>query len=101
MAKKKPPPNGTAKRMKEQKELPGMEEHKNPKVHDKAMRYAEVRDERCKLSRDEKKAKTDLIETMKEAGLTRYKYRELTVDLTNNSDIKVKIDTPGTEEGDE
>ncbi len=102
MAKKKPKPRpGRAKRMKEQAQLPGTEDEKNPIVHGKAIRYAEVRDERCKLTKDEKEAKTDLIETMKENGLTRYQYRELTVDLTNNADVKVKVAGSETaEEGD-
>lgn len=104
MAKaKKPSKNGTTKRMLEQQQLPGTEDAKNPKVHAKAIRYATVRDERCKLSKDEDQAKTDLIETMKEYGLDRYHYRELTVDLTNKSDIKVKVEksAPAEEGGDE
>jgi hypothetical protein len=89
--------------MEEQGQLPGVESEKNPKVHSKALRYARARDERMALTKDEDEAKTDLIETMKEAGLTRYVYRDVTVDLTNTSGIKVKIEKPGggNEEGEE
>jgi len=97
---KKPSKNGTVKRMEEQPQLPGAEDVKNPKVHGKALAYASVRDERCKLSKEEDEAKTNLREAMIEAGLTRYHYRELTVDLTEKKDVKVKVEKAATAEGD-
>ncbi len=95
---KKPAPKRkpvSTKRMMSQKEIPGMEEEKDERVHGPALYYAEVRDERCALSKKEDEAKTSLMNAMLEAGLKRYQYRDLTVDLTEGKkDVKVKIATP-------
>lgn len=100
MAKKKPPPKVkkkpakmSTKRMLEQPELPSMEEEKDPLIHDSALTYADVRDRRCALSKEEKQAKQALVDVMHKAGKTRYKYRELVVDLTTKGDdVKVRIE---------
>lgn len=107
MAKaKKPPPKKprkvSTKRMLDQTELPGMEEEKDNRVHEPALTYADVRDRRCALSKEEKQAKQALVDAMHKAGKTRYKYRELVVDLTSKGDdVKVRIEGKPAEEGGE
>lgn len=71
--------------------LPGMAPKKNKKVHPKAELYASHRDARIAAGKEEKEAKTDLVETMCEEGLEVYEYGDLRVDLTNKRDVKVKI----------
>lgn len=75
-----------------QEHLPGAEPMpKNVRVHSAAMRYAEARDERMALVKQEKGLKTMLTELMLKEGLTRYEYGDVRVDLDSKSEIKVKI----------
>lgn len=82
----------TTKRMLDQKQLPGMEEKQNPTIHAKALAYADVRDRRVKLSKEEDVAKKNLIAVMQQANIVRYKFRELIVDITDTIGVKVTIE---------
>lgn len=98
--KKATPKKGTVKSMEAQPQIAGMEDEKNPRVHGPALTYADVRDRRNVLTKEEKAAKQALIEVMHKEGITRYKYRELVVDMTSKGDdVKVRVEAAGAAEG--
>lgn len=102
-AKRVRPPR--AKRPK-QSFIPGMEPPSNRAVDTAADDYVETRDERMKLSKEEKRSKQNLIEKMVEAGLDAYETPHgLIVLLLSDKDVKVKtkkqVDRNGDESGEE
>lgn len=74
----------------DQPSLPQMQDVKNEKVHRAALRYARARDERMEYTEVEKAAHNALLGVMKEAGLTCYRYGDLTVDIDATEKCKVK-----------
>jgi hypothetical protein len=71
--------------------LPGAGGKKNKKVHDKAVYYAECRDERMEKSKLEKDAKVSLLDAMISEGIADYKWGNIEVHIDDKKDIKVKI----------
>lgn len=88
-AKKVRPPRV---RKPKQQYIPGFEPPSVPAVDDAADTYTEARDERQKLSKEEKQAKVSLIEKMREANMDRYETPGgLIVSLLNDTDVKVAV----------
>ena len=69
--------------------LPGHEVPRNKPIEAAALRYKDVRDERIGLSRDEKKAKDELIALMKRDRVPVYSFDGLEVKLTEKPNVKV------------
>lgn len=92
MAKLKVLKGGERPKKGGQEHLPGAEPMpKNAKIHSAAMRYAEARDERMSVGKEEKRLKTVLTEAMLSEGMTCYAYGDVRVDLDTKNEIKVKI----------
>lgn len=73
-----------------QEALPGMERRDDPEIEQAAERYREIRDERCALSQREADAKSALIQVMQNKKRSFYSYNGLTVQLSNQPNVKVK-----------
>src|SRR5262245_29595004 len=73
-----------------QEALPGMERREDPEIEQAADRYREIRDERCALSQREADAKSALIQVMQNKQRSFYSYNGLTVQLSNQPNVKVK-----------
>lgn len=82
----------------EQKELPGMETEKNERVHKAAKAYWNAIQSRKAELEIEVAAKATCIRIMQEEGMETYKYKDVTVNLTNEVGIKVKVTPPGDAE---
>lgn len=87
-AKKKRP---ASTKGKEVQYLPGQEPKKHPKIHAAAVAYADVRDQRQKLTDEEHEAKMILITRMKDEGITDYVYGDVDVHLNSTDNVKVRI----------
>jgi hypothetical protein len=87
----------------EQKELPGIESAKNPKIRRLARQYKAAQRERMSQLDVEVELKEKLIEAMKEEGLETYKDKDIIVTRTSKDSIKVKSpsDDEGEDEGDD
>jgi len=79
--------------------LPGAGGKKNKRVHDKAIAYAEARDERMLLTKQEKDAKKTLLAAMKEEGLEDYKWGNIEVHVDSSEDVKVKVKGADPDDG--
>ena len=71
--------------------LPGMEPVKNDKVHKAAMFYADVRDDRMALTKQEVDAMAVLVDAMEAADLRAYAYGDVSVEMTTKNKVKVRI----------
>jgi len=75
-----------------QKQLPTMEDRQIQELQDKAIEYAQVRDERMALSKQEGELKTDLLKLMHKHKKTEYTYNGVTVLLVMEEEtVKVKV----------
>lgn len=83
-------PEKKGKRL-EQGHLPGMAPKKNVKVHNRALKYVEIRDERMGLTRKEVDAKRELLACMHDEGLTEYVHGDLSVNVNTKELVKVKL----------
>jgi hypothetical protein len=82
-----------------QQQLPEMEDTKIAVLEDKALEYAEVRDQRCSLSRSEVELKGQLLQLMKAQKREHYHRDNIRIDIVHESEnIKVKVKA-GSEEG--
>lgn len=93
-------------RRPKQTSVPGTEPKTVKEVTDAAEAYAEFRDQRQSLGRDERGAKLKLIEAMRKANLTSYRDPNasppFTVTLTEGeTKVKVKRDGEADNESDE
>ena len=77
-----------------QKQLDGMQDAKNEKLSKLALAYAEVRDERIKLNKQEAEKKTILLHEMKELDLLRYEDRESDVLVILEEKENVRVSRP-------
>ncbi len=79
--------------------LPGMEDEVFPEVTEAAEKYVKVRDERMALTKKEVDLRDSLGALMEEHKLEEYHDDELTVTLTTNKKVKVKVkgDDPSEE----
>ena len=83
-----------------QQPLPTMEDSKIEALEDKALQYAEVRDERMSLSREEVELKSQLLQLMKAQKREHYKHGTIEISIVHEKEnIKVKVKA-GSEEGD-
>jgi hypothetical protein len=93
----------TRKKKAKQAHLNGMEPETIKAVDDAAEIYHDVKLERCKLSKEEDQAKDNLIDKMKEHGLSAYTTSDgIVVTLTSTSNVKTKRKSePDQEEEDD
>lgn len=101
-AQKKAKPNGSVKPKRSkgprQEPLPGMEDRAIQELQDAALSYAEARDERMELSKQEADCKSRVLAIMKKHGKTVYRHDNIYVELIPE-DVKVKVRV--LEEGEE
>jgi hypothetical protein len=75
-----------------QQRLPHMDDPKIESLHNAALDYAEIRDERQKLTEREVKLKEKLIALMHEHGKKEYHYKGVSIKLVVESEtVKVRI----------
>ncbi len=77
--------------LKGQQVLPGTQQKRDKTLHAKAQKYAEVRDARMNLNREEKELKDDLIAYMRSKKVEHYEVGNIKIDLTQSDDIKVRV----------
>jgi len=81
----------TNKKPREQS-LPGMEDRQISELHDKALQYAEIRDERMRLNGEEVELKTELLGLMKKHKKETYKYNGVEINIVHEEEsIRVRV----------
>ena len=81
-----------AKKLPRQSSLPGMANTKIAAIEKLALDYAELRDERIELNRQESEIKQALIAAMHKAGKAEYKRNGISISLTVEKEgIKVRV----------
>lgn len=79
--------------------LPGMEDHAIRPLESVARRYAEIRDERQELTREEVALKASAKTLMHKHGKTVYKHGGVSIRLIPGEEgIKVKVSKPGEDD---
>lgn len=82
----------SAKKKARQKRLPGMADAKLEALHNAALDYAEVRDKRQELTKEEVNLKGTLLTLMHKHKKDHYEYNGVTIDLvTEQETVKVRI----------
>lgn len=81
-----------------QQQLDGMADAKNSKLSKRALAYADVRDRRIKLNKEEAAEKALLLHEMKEAKLDRYEDRESDVLVILEEKENVRVSKPSAAE---
>jgi hypothetical protein len=85
-------PGNAAKKGRRQKELPGMEDHHLDDIEEMARDYADTRDKRMALNREESQLKEDLLALMKKYKKTVYRVEEMEIKIVVTEEkIKVRI----------
>jgi hypothetical protein len=79
-----------------QEDLPGIEK-KIPELHQKALAYKAIRDDRQQLTAQEVKLKAELLDIMKKHKLTVYECEGVKAELIIEKE-RVKVTVHGTEE---
>ena len=75
-----------------QKRLPGMADAKLEALHNAALDYAEVRDKRQELTKEEVNLKGTLLTLMHKHKKDHYEYNGVTIDLvTEQETVKVRV----------
>lgn len=75
-----------------QKRLPGMADAKLEALHDAALSYAEIRDQRQALTKQEVELKGSLLTLMHKHNKDHYEYKGVTVDLVAEQEtVKVRV----------
>ena len=88
MAKKK----AKAKKGPRQKDLPGMEDRALKALDNAALRYAEVRDQRMELNKQEVEAKGLVLEMMHKHNKKTYRHGNIAIDIVPEGEkVKVRI----------
>lgn len=85
--------------IEDQKEFPGMETAKNPKIRKLARQYKAAQRDRMSALDVEVELKEKLIDAMKAEEIDSYKDKDIIVTLSSKDSIKVK--TPAEDDGDE
>ena len=86
MAKKEP------KKIARQERLPGMKDAKISALQNAALDYAEIRDQRQELTKQEVDLKTRVINLMHKHGKDTYDYQNVHIELvTEEETVKVRI----------
>jgi len=95
------PPGGRAKRPR-QADLPGTEDRAIRALENAANEYADIRDQRMELSRQEHPLKEKLLKLMKHHGKQAYRRDGISIEIvTTQETVKVKIKKPGDEDEDD
>jgi hypothetical protein len=82
-----------------QQSLSGMEDSQIEVLEDKALEYAEIRDERMGLSRSEVETKGQLLQLMKAHKREHYQRGTIKIDIVHEKEnIKVKVKSGSSEE---
>ena len=72
--------------------LPGMEDHTIRPLEQGAQHYADIRDKRIELNKEESELKTSLLKLMKEHHKTLYRHGGVTIRvIAGEEDVKVKV----------
>jgi len=80
------------KKTPRQKPLPGMQDRKLTKLHNTAMEYAELRDQRMALGAQEVEKKGQLLDLMKAHKKEHYEYGGVVIDIVHESEnVKVNV----------
>lgn len=94
----KPARAAKPKRPKDQA-LPGMEDHAIKPLEDVAASYADIRDQRMELTREEHDLKELAKRLMRQYGKTIYRHNGVEIRIVaGEEDVKVKIKKPGEAE---
>ena len=79
--------------------LPGLEDSVIQPLEHAALAYADIRDQRMELSKQEVSLKGELLTLLKKHGKTHYQRDGITVDLvTEEETVRVRVHKPGKEE---
>lgn len=79
--------------------LPGMEDTKIAVLEEKAMEYADVRDQRIGLSKEEGQLKEELLSLMKAQKREHYHRGTITIDIVHEAEnVKVKVKSAEVED---
>ena len=81
-----------------QQQLDGMKDQRNEKLSKLALAYAEVRDARIKLNKEEAERKTILLHEMKKAKLDSYEDREADILVILEPKENVRVSKPSAAE---
>lgn len=101
MAKKASKPKTKKPRAKKPRSqpLPGMEDARIRELDDIAASYAEIRDQRIALNKDEAELKASAIALMRKHGKTIYRHDGIEIRIIpGEEDVKVKVKPPKEEE---
>lgn len=78
--------------------LPGMEDHAIKALDNAAAEYADIRDQRMDLTRQEVDLKSRTMKLMKRHGKTTYKHNGISIEVVaGDESIKVKVKLPSEE----
>lgn len=81
--------------------LPGLEDRAIQPLEDIAEAYADVRDRRIELNKEEHELKANALKLMKKYDKTIYRHDGITIQVIEGEpDVKVKIKKPGDDEDD-
>lgn len=100
MAKRKTTPKAKAAPKKQPRtaSLPGMENHAIKALDLLAADYADIRDSRMDLTRQESELKQRTMKLMKKHGKTRYQHNGVLIEIEPGEEtIKVRVKKPGDE----
>lgn len=89
---------------RKQQSLPGMEDTAIPEIENAAEAYAEIRDRRMALTKQETEARDTVLSAMKKHGKRTYRHGEIDAEITVEQEkLKVKIHklTEGDQEEEE
>ena len=82
----------TTKKIERQDDLPGMEDREIKALHDAALDYAEIRDERQALTLREVELKTKLIDLMHQHKKTEYQKGNISISLVVEKEkVRVRV----------
>jgi hypothetical protein len=78
--------------------LPGMEDAKINEIHEAALDYADVRDQRMELTEQESELKANLLKMMHKHHKDQYVYQNVSVSIVHEDEtVKVKVKTVDSE----
>jgi len=96
--KSKPKPKAVKRRIPRQDALPGIGDEKITAIENAALDYAELRDQRQELTKQEVELKGKLIDLMHAKKLTEYKRNGISVKLVvEEESVKVRVKEEGEE----
>jgi hypothetical protein len=82
-----------------QKSLPGMEDTKIAGIESCALDYAEMRDERQRIGKDEVTLKNRLLDLMHKAGKTEYHRNGISITVVTEKEmVKVRVKSESSDE---